>query len=768
MMRTPLRIALVSVLPLFFGFLIGAVVGTIATAATAQELHEEAAAWFQNIHQWFANRKRGRKAVWLKNIQKWFEDRRRRRRDVWYKDLKKWFQRSADIGPPFNKSDRHCEKDAGKPPWWPIAALEMTKIQVLAIFAAIWTIGLLWVILLLPAWDTKSHVQYILGSLVGAAAAPWIWLHFSRRMERQSAITAEVRPGTDEVRGGAQGQPGDIGDVRPDNPDGTQSGDPDQVRSANINRVQSEKGDGEFRRYQFMTYMLGAALLIAILQPFLSTLAPRTNKIEGFGVALNFAPSRSDHASAVLQVGQSATGAAATIGRLSGATRKAHLVATGRQKGELTGKLKGLRDIPATMEGFGDLSLMDRDRVYIAYFYHEQNASADLHTFSNLQEYVDAAKNGVMIDQKDADFLAGLSNLTNCIGLYAEKLRDFRLFLVDSEPFLRSLVVNVSTNWIVKDNQTQAASPKNLSMKTAAILTSEIIDALKPYKASIDVCTEAAKSTKGADPDVSGIGKTTPYPAYLIAYYMAAIDSVESGVLILRDWLIYQKEQFENNGLPRSTEQDWYTIRAMLASSQLPGLGNAPSHRALVQFQQETTDRMGKMLGVNGAATWRSWCRRLHRKGLHAHVGRFLAMTYADERNFLFELLRPEDFGLLPRGDTTLQTTKISPATYLEEAEAFVEKPQCFAGVARFDRKLLGQYSLNIAQLRLARRASATGDERGALTKQIKADLEAAQQLGESKDVEILDLLREPDEFAPQRERLAPLKGMLDTDSDKD
>ena len=141
---------------------------------------------------------------------------------------------------------------------------------------------------------------------------------------------------------------------------------------------------------------------------------------------------------------------------------------------------------------------------------------------------------------------------------------------------------------------------------------------------------------------MDGIGKT-PYPAYQIAHYLAAIDSVESGVLVLKDWLSHQSSQIRTGIFQNDPEQGWYAVRAMLTSSQLPDrFGSvAPTHRSLVKFQQETTTRIAALLQVGDGRSWRSFCKRLEDPGLHAQIGRYLAMTYADERNYLFELLRP-------------------------------------------------------------------------------------------------------------------------------
>jgi hypothetical protein len=260
---------------------------------------------------------------------------------------------------------------------------------------------------------------------------------------------------------------------------------------------------------------------------------------------------------------------------------------------------------------------MDRDRVYIAYFYQERKArignSTVLAKPENLDEYVKAAELDFS-DEPDRKFLADLADLSRCISLYAENLRDFRLFLVDSQPFLRTLLVDVAAKWVKRDEdapastQTPDSAADTLELKVAEALANEVSQALhKALLIKDDQCPkstgpEGARTNSLTDKriNVKDIGKT-PYPAYLIAHYLAAVDSVESGVLVLRDWLFYQKRKV--GPVQRGPEQNWYAIRAMLASSQLPyRFGSvSPTHRAQVQFQQETTDRFAAMLGVLGA-----------------------------------------------------------------------------------------------------------------------------------------------------------------------
>lgn len=675
------------ILAAFWGFVIGAAIGTIATASTAQELRDEASQWDPG-------------ARW-----------------------KAFLDRKARGFPAFLST-----------------ALDLLQIEILFLLLVIWLSGLIWVIFLTPSWDNQSYLRYIIGSVVGTAAAPWIWLHFSRSF-------------------------------------GTEKSD-----------AETEAESNQLKRYQFVTFMLGAAILIAIVQPYLATWLPRANKIEGFGVAFNFSAPRNERGQSILQVGQPSTGSASTsAGRLASATSRAHLVSTGHEKQKPGGPRKFLKDVDDTLEGFSDLSVMDRDRVYIAYFLHERFSTGQ-GTFKNLADYVQKAKEAQVREQyrtsdqirsnlkPDQEFLDSLADLSECISLYAENLRDFRLFLVDSNDLLRTLLVNVASQWAERSKASKSDSDRPATdaisdlSKVAGKLAQQVVDALRNADIPSKVCgDEMPKALQNKRVDTREIGKT-PYPAYLIAHYMAAIDSVESGMLVMRDWLSYQSRKngsFDVN----DPEQSWYTIRAMLTSSQLPyRFGSSfPPHQALVRFHQETTDRIGAMLKVHDALTWRALCRRLDNRGLHSQIGKYLAFTYADERNYLFELLRPEDYGLPPPGESALISTEVSPESHLEEAEAILQASDCFSGVPRFDRRLIGQYRLNAAQLRYAIRMSKEGDEKSALTKQIRADLERAKQLETKQEQgDVLDLLRQSDEFEPHRARLARFRRALDNEGDKD
>lgn len=672
-------------LALFLGFVLGAAMGTVATASTAEELQDEAKRWlFKRRWQIYLRRRTWQFPFVLSRI------------------------------------------------------LRLLQIEILFLLICIWVLGLLWTIFFSPAWYEKSYTLYIIGTLVGVATAPWIWLHFSRHLS------------------------------------------PD------------DSTDSQFARYQFMTFMLGAALLLTMVQPYLGSWLTRANKIEGFGVALNFTQQRSERGTNILQAGQRAGSAlGATTSHLSNATTWAHRVATGHLDGEPGLLRRTLADIKPDMQGFSDLSVMDRDRVYIAYLTYEreiQRGESLPQGIQNLKDYVDKAPFEKRLKDdhdKDRKFLDAFSKLSECVALYARNMRDFRLFLIDTGPFVRSLMVNIASQWSERTDKRPAHSlrrsdtPKDADdLKTAADkLAEQVKKALNHShdKIARDVCTDSKSPIPNlplSATDLEGVGNT-PYPAYFIAHYLAAIDSVESGVLISRDWLYFQKRQAKNEQFVAADDpvQGWYAVRAMLTASQLPyRFGSVfPTHRASVQFQQFTTDLIAALIGVKDALTWRAFCKHLATPGLHSLVGRYLAFTYADERNYLFELLRPEDFGLPLPAENALKSTSLSPATYLNEAEAILESSDCFADVPRFNQKFIGLYHLNAAQLRYSLRLGTSSDERPALTRKIRVDLELAKQLDfDPVRPDVLDLLRQGDEFEPHRTRLAEFRKVLDSEGDKD
>src|ERR1051325_5736030 len=783
----------------FFGFLFAVAIGTVATAATAAELQQEVASW-ANGTRWRFYKRPGswHKANLLKTI------------------------------------------------------LGVHTIEILFVLGVVWVVGL---IVALVA--NKLHpyhyyaVGYIFGSLVGAAAAPWLWLHFARtfapaRPEKKQAVdfgadatasdtpsstngaigpakadipkpaptemgptvapAAESAASGPEIKQGAEPHP----EV---NVDGTPAQTKAAVSAAVVGSLKLARGQTyaevalttpnpnfppapppvgdaeskgndssdeniEFAPYRFMTYLLAAAILVALLQPYLPVWLSRVQKVGALSVEVTLSQGRNDRGASLQNVpsaGQSNQGKD-TADRLSTTTLRAYQAGTGLLH---DGIPTALQHVNTDMQGFADLSLVDRDKVYIAYFYRERNArrggnmsnagiyDPPIERYSNLYQYVENVRS-LYHGSRDENLLDDLAHLSTCVSFYAKELRDFRLFLIDSERLIRPLLFQVAAQWSKKEG---SSAPLNLAEAEEVLV--HISDGLhlRGRDSEKRVCQQAIEDVRKPI-ELSGVG-VTPYPAYFVAHYLAAIDSVESGVLVMTDWLQKQRKGQTDGTIPRDPEQDWYAVRAMLTASQLPYSfgGITPTHRAQVQFQEQTTDRIGQLIGLGGARSWRSLCDRLQRPGLHTLVGRHLAFTYADERNYLFEILGPEDFGI-PRADLALKSTDTSPLTFLEEAEAILERPECFAGVARFSgerKRLTGQYHLNAAYLLYWIRSSADGSEKTELTRKIRQHLERAKELGhDENDRNSLDLLRRGDDYEQHRIRLARLIKVLDREDEKE
>jgi hypothetical protein len=97
--------------------------------------------------------------------------------------------------------------------------------------------------------------DWLYGSFIGFIAAPWVWLHFSRNLQRD----------------------GDYGD---------------------------QEGLSErLQRYKFLTIMIGIAVLFFTIEPLLLSLMARANKAELWGASITLTERRSTTQSPVIQTG---------------------------------------------------------------------------------------------------------------------------------------------------------------------------------------------------------------------------------------------------------------------------------------------------------------------------------------------------------------------------------------------------------------------------------------------------------------------------------
>jgi hypothetical protein len=269
----------------------------------------------------------------------------------------------------------------------------------------------------------------------------------------------------------------------------------------------------------------------------------------------------------------------------------------------------------------------------------------------------------------------------------------------------------------------------------------------------------------------------TPYPAIMLSYYMAAIDSVESGVKILNDWLAQYQHDYYDITLTLNPQLGWYQVRVMLAESQLPFFfgGFAPNHRAAVNYQKKMTDKLATLLGVGSADTWDRFCRRLDARTMNNQIGKLLAFIYVTERFYLFKLLGPDDFWNSDE-DYGLSSVDSPPSRFVSEARAMLKSADCLSGVDDFDEhrdQYTGMFHLYIGQLKIAEYQRSAGGNRDELLGQIRSELTLAESLGESPGLGLVpgtvtvttgtasELLGKPDDFDPDRERLIQLKDWL-------
>jgi hypothetical protein len=81
--------------------------------------------------------------------------------------------------------------------------------------------------------------DFVIGSVIGVAAAPWLWLHFARSLHQ---------PDNPEISSGRPAEGGGASESAVNKPDPPASAEND-----------------DFARYKFLSILLGIALLIAVL-----------------------------------------------------------------------------------------------------------------------------------------------------------------------------------------------------------------------------------------------------------------------------------------------------------------------------------------------------------------------------------------------------------------------------------------------------------------------------------------------------------------------
>jgi hypothetical protein len=246
-------------------------------------------------------------------------------------------------------------------------------------------------------------------------------------------------------------------------------------------------------------------------------------------------------------------------------------------------------------------------------------------------------------------------------------------------------------------------------------------------------------------------------------YSLAAVDSPEAGVLYLSSWA----EQVRDATLPRV---QWYMLRAKINFSQLaatPPLNSSVDPERRVIFQRRMTDEFAELIGLGMPELWSTFCKDIKDTGIHGRVGGRLVLTYALERNYLFELEEP---GLVQSWLQARRRELTDPLWKdLTEASAIEKLSECFNGLRLFDanrEQWLGQFELNAAQLRIALLPARADSQMEAELKEIRKLLDSAQRrLASSSpplsNEPLANQLLGNDSFGDQRRRAQSLQLLI-------
>lgn len=624
--------------------------------------------------------------------------------------------------------------------------------KLLAVVAGLWLALLVW------AFTSVHMPDMVIGSVIGGAAAPWVWLHFARdfvaNQERGDAERETLIKTLAHKIWLEQG-----------NPEGRAEENYFQAKEQ-INAVEQDlidasakSGEQHLARYRLLSILLGIALLVATLIPILKDWLPRAQQFQAFGISLSLLAAQPSSQSPRLNLQPNAA-QSGDRDRLSAATSFAYHIGAGPSPAAI------LDGIGLDLNNFRHLSIFDQDRAYIAWLTYElpgkgvlerpirRLVGSDVPRADNLTlaEYVNGAedllKTGYSpprwVDiERDQEFVFYSTLVSTCFRRYIKDINsDPQLFMVATADSLRTLLQQTK---IVDIGFENALSKTLESRETSKICTDQI-----------------AKLAPDWGPYYDPSRGQSPYPSLITALYLAAIGAVDSGVQVLEDWITDFNEQHHDQLVPDSNPQlGWYLWRAKWGASALPYNyhGFVVPHRQLVTWQFDESNQLGRMLGVGGSDGWMRLCRRLLPSTLHANVGQQLAFRYALERFYLFENLLPEDF----QKDSGLNLGSVKD--YLREAEAIRDNRGCLERVKTYldsDKQYTGYFRLYTAQLRFNLLASENKTDRckSPLIETIGQELDQADQFG-TPMIE-RTLLPSSDIWEPHRVRLRLLREQIE------
>jgi hypothetical protein len=636
--------------------------------------------------------------------------------------------------------------------FWPGWSLLRSRQQSLTFVAALWVVLLFWAI------PSSGGADLLIGSVIGAAAAPWVWHHFVRNFGADAKLTEEkkdtrIKAGAEEIWRN-EGQPEGR---REEHWRAAEK----EVEDAEQQRIET-LAEQQLARYRLLSILLGIALLVVTLLPVLKEWLPRAQQFSAFGVSLTLLERQAGNQDRGTPLIQVPTDEESGGDRLLEATYAAYRIGAANRKALLT----SLQNIGATLDNFGDLSIIDTDRAFISWVvFEEPGRGDDLRRIENatnptLIKYVEEAEN-LLHNSRDPErwvdsevdwaFVADSTVISKCFYNKAKRVHDPHFFVMEVGPFLNRLVQEVYAGKVTQQFY-DVASPN-------------ISDGCNVDFSLLSTLSDLYHSTVNTQLSAHSQFEVSPYPTLVTANYLAAIGAVDTGVLMIEDWIKHFKRTHEDRALDYGPQLEWYLERAQLGAGNLPYQfgGLTVPHRGLVGWYVGETSRLRKLINVAGPEDWNRLCSSKLPPTLHRNIGHWLAFLYATERFYLFENLTKQDFDPNDKGDLG------SLSDNIREAEMLRNNHYCLEAVPyyRKDREKYNAYfNLYTAQLHLILLSTVDSiDRRNSLVETIGKELDEANYLG--PPAKTSSLLPVGDTWQRHRDRLKLLKAQLDAEKSR-
>jgi hypothetical protein len=423
--------------------------------------------------------------------------------------------------------------------------------------------------------------QLLLGSIIGAAAAPWVWLHFVRsfgtsRQQELAAKDALIKARAHQIWL-ESGRP----DGRADEHYAQATKEIEDAEQLVI-EASTKSAEQQLARYRLVSILFGIALLVVTLLPVLQSWLRRAQEFSAFGVSLTLIatqPGSQNRGTPVVGATPNASNGLDATGedRLLSATTEAYRLAAPNPKVPLA----SLHRIGPALNDFRYLSVIDRDRAFIAWLTFEQPEGVGelrrLETSGSLTlaKYVEEAEH-ILQENHNPDrwvdpdldwaFAADSTYISKCLLDQAKQFHDPHFFTVEVSHFLRRFVHEVYKGGITNQLLSEELLSEDYPLEPSGLSDEGGNCNYVLFRlAELDVLYRQP-SSNAQDKSFPFTFKISPYPSLVTADYLAAIGAVDTGVLVIQDWI---KDFYHDHKDLRGSygpQLEWYLLRAKLSA----------------------------------------------------------------------------------------------------------------------------------------------------------------------------------------------------------